>query len=59
MYVQDHLLRRLLYLWMSLFTFPQLRRFMREMKANYTARPEEYDDYNLRTNLGVDAFSCG
>ena len=37
----------------------QLRRFMRELKVNYSARPEEYDDYNLRTSLGINSFSCG
>lgn len=36
----------------------QLREFMREIKANYSKTPGDYDDYNLRNRLSPESGAC-
>lgn len=38
--------------------YPELRQHMRDMKANWTLRPDFYDDFNLRATLHPRDLAC-
>jgi hypothetical protein len=37
---------------------PELRAFMQALKANYSARPDAFDDFNMRAPLSPGQYSC-